>query len=93
MNEGEWNPGLSDKVMLSPILHLRESSLFLKEKTLNCEIALFEQNSAETVVFTGWGYIAVYNPLTVFGKCLSQCKLLYKYQSRIVFIYCFILHR
>lgn len=81
------DPGLSDKVMLPPILHLRESSLFLKEKTLNCEIALFEQNSAETVVFTGWGCITVYNPSTVFGKCLSQCKLQYKYQSRAAFIY------
>lgn len=53
------DPGLSDKVMLPPVLHLRESSLFLKEKTLNCEIALFELNSTETVVFTGWGCITV----------------------------------
>lgn len=40
-----------------PILHLWDSSLFLKEKTLNPEIAAmrFEQNSTETVVFISWG--------------------------------------
>lgn len=38
------------------ILHWRDSSLVLKEKTLNPEIAAlgFEPSSAETAAFTGW---------------------------------------
>lgn len=52
MSEG---PGLSDKVMLPSILHLRDSLLLLKEKTQNPEIAVFGQNSTEMVVFAGWG--------------------------------------
>lgn len=40
-------PGLSDKVTLPPVSHLRDSSLLLKEKTVNSEIAVFEHSSVE----------------------------------------------
>lgn len=50
-------PGLSDKVTLPPVLHLRDSSLLLKEKTVNSEIALFEHSSREADGVYGVGLL------------------------------------
>lgn len=92
MKESE-GPGLSDKVMLPPILHLRDSSLFLKEKTLNPEIAVFEQNSTETVVFTGRGVQQFTAPWLYLGNTEVNLYCSIDTDGTIAFIHCFLLHQ
>ncbi len=73
-----------------PILHLRESSLILKEKTLNPEIAMlrFEQHSAEAVVFTGRGEQQLTSPwLYLVNTKVNEIPLVLH-----IFFNCFLLH-